>query len=329
MSSIRIVLAAFVLAASATMGTGRAGAAPVTTPLPQTDFTLVTPSSALLYLALQGTSPRQAAGYARVVKGLLGQQGLQQLLGTLLGGQGASAAGGQSGGAMTPQLFSLLSGTLSKIFNGELGLALLPSTSAGGNRVHLLLDAGLQPGVNGAQLQIVAALLGTGGAPQKTYRGLSVVRIDLNALLRSAGTISGNASMGATTPIGANGAIPSVFYGAVAGNEVVLATDLPTLKAAIDTYSGVRRSLGATDAYAATVGILPGERFSLIYAHLSGDALRPVIRAIAGNTAAALIPSGAGTLTLGTSLTLQPKNRLFFAVSSPQGVLGAALPITI
>lgn len=338
MIRIRGMLAGFLLAASALTGTSRVQAAPVVAPLPRTDFTLVTPSSALLYLTLQGTSPRQAKDYARIVTRLLGQHGLQRLLSTLMSGQGATAAGGGPGASMAgspggttmaPQIFSLLSGTLGKIFSGELGLALLPSTKAGGHLVHLLLDAGLQPGINGAQLQIAAALLGLGGTPQQPYRGLGVVRLDLNALLRGAGAITGNAAMGASTQIGANGAISSVFYGSVAGNDAVLATDLPTLKAAIDTYSGARRSIGATDSYAATVGILPGERFSLIYAHLGGDAVRSVVGALAGTTAAALIPGGSGTLTLGTSLTVQPDNKTFFAVSTPQGVLGAALPITI
>ena len=345
MSRIRIILAGFLLAASALTGASRVDAAPVITPVPRTDFTLVTPSSALLYVTLQGTSPRQAKDYARIVTRLLGKRGLQQLLSSLLGGQVASTAGTQvpstsanlsspavnapSDPSRAPQIFSLLSGTLGKIFSGELGLALLPSTAAGGNRVHLLLDAGLQPGINGAQLQFLAALLGQGGIPQQPYRGLNVVRVDLNALLRGASAVSGNAAMGASTLIGANAAISSVFYGAVAGNDAVLATDLPTLKAAIDTYTGARRSIGGTDGYAATAGILPGERFSLIYAHLGGDAIRQVVGAIAGTTAAALIPAGSGTLTLGTSLTVQPNSSILFAVSTPQGVLGAALPITL
>ena len=345
MPRIRIMLAGFLLAASALIGTSGVNAAPIATPLSRTDFTLVTPNSALLYLTLQGTSPRQAKDYARIVARLLGQQGLQRLLGTLLGGQGsgtsvaqgpgttanqgAATAGAQGGAMMAPQIFSLLSGTLGKIFSGELGLALLPSTAAGGNRVHLLLEAGLQPGINGVQLQFAASLLGLGGAPQQPYRGLGVVRVDLNALLRGAGAIFGNAAMGASTLIGPNGAISSVFYGAVAGTDAVLATDLPTLKAAIDTYSGARRSIGATDSYEATVGILPGERFSLIYAHLGGDAIRQVVGAVAGTTAAALVPGGSGTLTLGTSLTVQPDDKILFAISTPQGVLGATLPITI
>lgn len=302
----RFLLAAIVVAmvTVAQVPVGNASAA--TVQHPATDFTLVTPATTLLFATIQSTSARQTRLLGENAGRIADLPVVQSVLGGLAGGAAGMPG---SGGSNMQQALPLVATALGSIFNGELGLAVLPpSTSTGqGPSLHLLLDAGLRPGITAATLRFTVALAGVPVTPQPGYRGVSIVGVDLNALVRSIARITNNASLAAARPIPANGPLSSVFYGAVVGNDAVLASDLPSLHAALDTYSRARPSIADTEAFAAANGLLPQERFATLYLNGGGLLLGIAAGALGGAVPLGPISAGgvASALTANaTSLTL-------------------------
>jgi hypothetical protein len=320
-----LLTATLVLLAALAYVPSRAAAAGSGGAYPQTDFTLVTPANAIVYATFQSSSARQARALNELAGSIGSQSLLQSLLGTILGAAGGTTGSGGAGGAAgtnIQQLLPLLTGTLARIFNGEFGLAALPPTVASHGGVvtphlHLLLGAGLQPGVSSGALLFGLAAFGLPVTAGPVYHGFSIFGLDLNQLARTIGKLTNNAQLAKGMLIPANGPIPSTFYGAVAGNDMVLASDLATLKAALDTYRGAQPSIAAGDAFAETVGLLPSERFTTIYFHLDAAVLGTVVRSLLGASGTALAPAQVST-TPGRafSLTAEPQ-ALLLTMSAP------------
>lgn len=240
---MRYVRSLIATVAVATIVTVQAPGASAAGSYAKTNFTLVTPQNAIVYAAVQSTSAGQAQLVAKFggALGTAATPALQLLLGQALGGGSLNGTSITSGSVQ--QLSGLLGGVLGRVFNGEFGLALLPITltlGSGGTlpspHLHLLIDAGLQPGVNPGTIQFATQALGLPLTATHSYKSVQIFTLDLNAL---AGTVSGATQGGqaAQAPlIPANGPLSSVFYAAVLGNDAVLASDMPSLTAAIDTY---------------------------------------------------------------------------------------------
>lgn len=298
---------------------------------PKTDFTRVTPASAIVYAVLQSSSARQARTVNQIAGSIGSQPVIQTVLGTILGAGSVSPGSGGvpgsgNGGAVgnAQQLLPLLTGTLSRVFNGEVGLAILPPTITSSKgaitpHVHLLLDAGLQAGVTAGALLFAVAAFGLPTTSVPGYHGFTITGLDLNKLARTIGKLMHNTQLANGTLIPANGPLSSTFYGAVAGNVAVLASDLPTLRTALDTYDGADPSIAAGDAYAETVGLLPSERFVTIYLHLDAAVLVQVVRSLLGMSAASLpapqVSAGPGRAF---SITAEPQ-ALLLTMSAPPG----------
>jgi hypothetical protein len=249
------------------------------------------------------------------------------VLGGALGGSMSS-----TGGVNIQQAATLLTGTLGHLFTGEIGLAVLPisTTTTMKNtaipRLHLLLDAGLQSGVTAAPLLFGAAAIGI-TTSRPSYRGFSIVVVDLNALARVIGKATKNTTLASGTLIPANGPLSSTFYAAVAGEEAVLASDLPTLQAALDTYSNARPSIAGTDSFAGTVGLLPSERFATLYVNLgTGLAGRLVGMLLGGGSVAQTAQQSNSTFGMAISLTAEP-HALLTTISAPPSTRSITLPL--
>jgi hypothetical protein len=299
----------------------------------QTDFTQVTPANAILYNVLQQTASNQGPNLKALGGALTARVDVQSLV--------KQALGTSSGDLASAELaLNQVVGSLQKIFNGELGLAVLPvsitPTSHGhvapGITVHLLLDAGLQSGTPAGQLGSELSLLGPSIVTQSpSYRNLSVVKLDLTSLTKTVSDAAAGSGQSAPNSGSMQSAVSSVFYGAVAGNDAVLASDLPTLKLAIDTYFGVAPSIAGVYDFRQTVGTLPADRFFTSYVHLDTEQWRPLVQhALASDPStkslAASLPKTPGTTSAAYSMTAEPDGLL--TTSSPRVSVGSLATAT-
>jgi hypothetical protein len=328
-----LLMATLVLMAALAYAPAQAAAA-TSNAYPKTDFSLVTPANAIVYATLQSSSARQARTLSQIGGNLRSQQTLQNLFGIILGAAGVTGNGSASGGTGTniQQVLPLLGSTLGRIFNGEVAATALPPTvtSTGGTitpHIHLLLDAGLQSGVSAGALLFGLAAFGLPVSTEPSYRGFTIIGLDLNQLAHVVGKLTNNAQLQQGTLIPANAPISSTFYGAVAGNTMVLASDLPTLKAALDTFSGAQPSIAAGDAFAETTGLLPSERFAMIYVHLDAGVLVQFVRSLLGanSVAPASVPVSA-TPGRAFSLTAMPQ-ALLLTMSAPPSTSSLTIPL--
>lgn len=299
-----------------------------------TDFTRVTPANAILYATIQNSSAAQA----RNLNALTASPALKGLLnaivnGVLAGGTGTGSGqpgSGQANGVPSTggsQILGLLGGYLGRLVNGQLALAVLPpaqkaASGSASSRLHLLFDAGLQPGTNLSGLLGAAALFGFPSTAVQPYRGFQITGIDINQLVKLAGTLTKNKQLAGTTLIPRNGIVPNIFYGATIGATAVLASDLPTLQAAIDTYAQATPSIASDEHYTDTAGLLPMEHVATLYLHLGVDTLASALSG-AGTfgSLAQIIPQSGGTggLDFALALTALP-HRLVVTSSTAQGV---------
>lgn len=260
-------------------------AAPARAALPVTDFAKATPDNAIIYMTVQSTASSQVANL--------------KILGSILGPltQKAVSSAGSSASSITQ-----LTSTFGRFFNGEYGVAVLPvttSTSATGKtvpHVHLLLDLGLESGVTADQLRGTLGLLGLQSKPSGSYRGLSVAQIDLNSLLAATGTAGAGLSK--------DSALSGLFYNAVIGNNAVMASDLPSLKAAIDTSAGAHPSITAGSVYKRTAGTLSPSHFMSLFVNIDTKMLAQVTSAV-GTSGTGSITGKPGTLGVGVTVSAE------------------------
>jgi hypothetical protein len=265
-----------------------------------TDFTHVTPANATIFAAMQPTAADQ-------------QPNLNALASAVMSLAGVPA----TSGAQAPAMLKLVLSSLGAFFNGELGLAALPvttATNASGAtvpRLHVMVDAGLRPGVSFAQLGGVLTALGLSSAPATTYRNVSVSSIDLMAVLSKlkAGSAKTTHAKAQSSPIS------STLYVASIGNDLVIATDLPTMQAAIDVSAGARPSISTNPDYQATFGALPEARFATIYMHADLAAIAQ-LSATLHHGQASHGPARTGTWSQAFAVTAKPAGLLFTASPS-------------
>jgi Protein of unknown function (DUF3352) len=281
----------------------------------QTDFTHVTPASATLFAAFQPTAADQQPNLNSLETAITSQAGFQTVL------QAPSGTSSQA-----PALLRLVMSGLGTLFNGELGLAALPvttATSAGGAtvpRLHLMVDAGLRPGVSFAQLGGVLQLLGLSSVPSTTYRNVSVSSINLAAVL--AMTKAGRAK----PALSQDSPISSTVYVASIGNDLVTATDLPTIQAAIDVSAGAQPSIATNSDYQTAFGALPDARLATVYLHVDLGAIAQLSAALHRGHVPRDIAGRTGTLSQAFAITAKPAGLLLTA--SP-GVHTGSLATTL
>ncbi len=221
-----------------------------------TDFTQVTPATAIYYSVAQNTNDNQNTNLRALGGDLSAHVDVQSLLKQALGSSASDLPGAEL-------VINQVLASLQKIFNGEFGVAVLPISISATSRavpdvtVHLLLDAGLQSGISADQLGAELSLLGPSIVKQAPhYRNLPVAELDLRSLIKNAArSATGHDRLGG--PGMAAPIISGDFFGAVAGNDAVLASDLPTLKQALDTYFGMAPSIAGVYDFRQTVGALP------------------------------------------------------------------------
>jgi Protein of unknown function (DUF3352) len=287
-----------------------------------TTFAQVTPATAVYYTTLQSTTADQPVNLKAIGDDIGSQFNLQALL------TRAMASSGGSNAAQIAIVRQVLGG-LGKVFSTEFGVALLPpslSHTASGKpfvQLHMLIDAGLQPGIDASQLLGPLALVAPGlASTSSTYRNLPVIRIDVRSLIKIAG---GDSSVPANSPFS------GVLYASIAGNDAVFASDLPTMMHAIDTWFGAAPSIASLYGYQHTVGALPAGRFLTTYLHVDTEQLRPLLKLARGVPSAVVFPKTAGTFSEAFSLSAETDGLL--ATASPAvrvGSLatGAGLPAT-
>ena len=315
----------------------RAASTESTVTYSKTDFTQVTPENAILYATLQSTSARQAR-LLGVAGGSLSTAAiplLQTVLGQVLGSGTNLLGSGTTSitGGTLQQTGTLLSGALGKIFNGEVGVTLLPITLTAGTgtplptpHLHLLFDVGLQPEINQSTLLFAIQALGLTTGGQSSYKGFSLISLDLNVLARSLGRITQNSTTATGTMIPANGPISSTFYATVLGNDLVVGSDLPSLQAAVDTFKHLQPSISTSDAFAEATGLLPSDRFASIYLHLGGSSLGQLLQSLGAAFSilpAALNDSGSG---IAVGLTIE-SHAVLLSTSTPPSLQATVLAI--
>lgn len=284
-----------------------------------TDFAQVTPDTAIVYAAIQSTSADQPINLKRLGDDFAAQPGFQKLF------KDSGGTTSSSTDAATAVASQLQKG-LRSIFNGEFGMALLPITLSPGTkgtptaRLHVLLDAGLQPSVTASQLWNTLALLGLLSSASTRYRNLPVVSVDISAALALLN--SGSNSKMTLTP---DSPISGTFYGAVAGNDAVLASDLPSLKRAIDTWFGARPAISATPGFQNTLSTLPAARLLTLYGQLNINSTIQILQRLSANAPVANLPKNAGSVSQAFSVTAEPDGMLFSTSSSYRTGAAAAV----
>jgi hypothetical protein len=274
-----------------------------------TDFAQAVPANAVAVGMIQNTAADQATNLQSLATTLTAHLNLRSVL-----AQGL-AAGGTTSAATQAMIGQVLTG-FGTVFNGELGFALLPVTPKAQTqgrataKLHILLEAGVQPGISALGLAAGLALLGQKSTlPAQTYRGLPIAVFDLRQLL--AGKES--AALQAGSPLS------GTFYGTIAGNDAVLASDLPSLQAAIDAWSGAAPSLEGVSDFQKTVAALPAGRFYTAYAHFDTEQWRPLLPTTGTNAAAgASFPKSPGTASVSVSLSAEA-----------DGILGTTSPLLL
>ena len=222
-----------------------------------TNFDRATPASASVYITVQSTSPDQTANLTRI-GGILGPKFSAAING---------AAGGGSGSGSGAASITAVVDRFKTVFNGEYGVAALLGAGKSASQANALIELGLQPGMNAQGLQASLALLGMTAKPQGTYHGITLLAADLGALASAAGGLTGGAAGG----LPSSGASSSSAYLGVLGNDAVIGTSLPSLKSAIDAYTGSAPSVDKSPAFAKTVGKLPAGRFMTFFVNVTAD----------------------------------------------------------
>ena len=277
----------------------------------QTDFTRIAPADATLFATIQSTSTDQAINLSALTSAITSQPGFQSIM------QSARTSGKNgSVNGMATMIFTQVAASLGTMFNGELGLVARPVTTqtlANGKvvpRLHLLLGAGLQSGVSAAQVNGLLLLLGVSASSTTTYSGVSIGSIDLNTALGMLKSMSNHRALTA------GGMAPSMLYTAVIGNIAVLATDLTTMKAAIDTSSGAQPTIASNTDFQTTTGALPSARAATLYFHYDLAATVQILRSLRGGQISSRLASRTGALSQALAISARTDGLLFTASPS-------------
>ncbi|HVC82337.1 MAG TPA: DUF3352 domain-containing protein [Chloroflexota bacterium] len=269
----------------------------------QSDFAAMTPANATLFTAVQATAADQNPNLTALEHAVLSKVNLGALM------------GGQTGGTNT-RLFGMVSqlmAGLNGVFNGEAAVSMLPVTTAtavGGKIVpqfHILVEAGLRPGVGAAALQGALMLQGLSGSTTSTHDGVAISSLNVASLVRTAGA-------------GVNLSAPELsrlqainLQIAVVKDTAIVSGDLPTIDAAIDAATGSASTLAANPDFQTTLAALPSGRVATMFFHTDLTADQQL--------AAALMPRKAPGQTLVGTLS-----QAFSVSAETNGLLVTAGP---
>jgi len=272
------------------------------------DFAAITPANTILFTAVQATSADQNPNLAALEHAVLGKVNLSSLY------------GGQAGGNDT-RLFGMISqltAGLNAVFNGEAAVSMLPvttATAASGKVVpqfHILVDAGLRPGVGAAALQGALMLRGLSSNTTSTHDGVAITSLNVASLARAFGA-------------GANLSAPELsrlqainLQIAMVKNTAIISGDLPTIDAAIDAATGSASSLAANPDFQTTLAALPNSRLATLFVHVDLAADRALAGALMPQATAR--PALSGTLSQAFSVSAETNGLLVTA--SPRVATG-------
>jgi hypothetical protein len=276
------------------------------------DFTKTIPANAVLFASVQATAADQATNISTLETAIMSKVNLRQLLGS------------QSNTMPNMDLMKSISqveDALSAVFNGETAVAMLPpttTTNAKGKAIpqfHILVEAGLKPGVGALALQSALLLGALQGTTTSTYKGVTVTTLDVASLLKMAqmNTRMGTASA-PTEPVTA-----TVSF-AVVANTAILSGDLTTLDAAIDTAQGNAPALDSSSAFQSTLAQLPDSRAATIFVHADLQAEHQLIQALQPGRSVSAMPAS-GTYSQAFAIGAQATGILVTA--SPTVTTGA------
>jgi len=286
-----------------------------------TNFDRATPASASVYITVQSTSSDQSVNLTRI-GGILGPKFAAAING---------AAGGGSGSSSGAASITAVVGRFKTVFNGEYSITALLGSGKSASQANALIGLGLQPGMNAQGLQASLALLGMTAKPKGTYHGIALLSVDLGALAGAAGGLTGGAAGG----VPSSGASSSSAYLGVLGNDAVVGTSLPSLKSAIDAYTGSAPSVDKSAAFAKTVGKLPAGRFMTIFVNVTAaeESALSSLSSVAGSKVGskvkgcgAPVAAAPGSFSVAAALSAQTDGILF--TTSPQYSSGSLATMT-
>ncbi|HEY8284551.1 MAG TPA: DUF3352 domain-containing protein [Chloroflexota bacterium] len=274
----------------------------------QSDFAALTPANAVAFAAVQATAADQNTNLMSLEHAVLGKVNLSALMGSQASGANARLS------TMLSQLMAALNG----VFNGETAVSMLPVTTAittKGNVVpqfHILVDAGLRPGVGAVALQGALMLQGVSSNATATHDGVTITSVNVAGLLRSAGAGTG---LSAPEMSRLNAITLQV---AVVKDTAIVAGDAPTINAALDAATGSAPSLAANPDFQTTLAALPDGRLASLFVHVDLAADQQLAAALMPRMAAR--PAISGTLSQAFSVSAEPHGLLVTA--SPRVATG-------
>ncbi|MGH2347260.1 MAG: DUF3352 domain-containing protein, partial [Chloroflexota bacterium] len=274
------------------------------------DFTKVTPGDAVLFASIQATTADQSTNFSALQSRVLSKVNLAGLV-------GAGSAGRQT--ASLPKNLAQLEAALSAVFNGESAVSVLPVTTAVNSKgktvpqFHILMDAGLKPGIGAVAIQGALMLGGLQGTTTTSYKGVTITTLDLKSLLNAAG-------LGAAGRPALNQSAAVTVSVAVVNNIAVLSGDLFSVRAAIDAAQGAAPSLASNADFQTTFAQLPDSRLSTIFVHADLQAEQRLALALRPQQATNTTPLS-GTYSQSFAVSAEPTGVLVTA--SPTVTTGA------
>ncbi len=276
------------------------------------DFSATTPANAVLFASVQATAADQTTNLSTLESAVMSKVNLQQLLG--------SKPNAMPNADMMKSL-SQVESALTAVFNGETAVAMLPVTTAASAKgkttpqFHILVEAGLKPGVGALALQSALLLGALQGTTTSTYKGVTVTTLDLASLLKMAHM---NMNMGGA--VQSTKAVTATVSFAVVANTAILSGDASTLDAAIDTALGDAPALSSNPDFQSTLAQLPNSRSATIFIHADLQAEHQLIQALQPGRSSAAIPAS-GTYSQAFAIGAEPTGILVTA--SPTVTTGA------
>jgi len=273
------------------------------------DFTKVTPADAQWFTSIQATTADQASNFSSLESRVLSRV-------RAITPPGSDAATQLAG--LTKNV-AQLEAALSAIFNGEAALAVLPVTTSVNSKgktvaqFHVLIDAGLKPGLGAAAVMGSLMLGGLQGTTATTYKGVTITKLNLQSLFSAA--VPGAGILPAPSR---STAVP--LWIAVVNNIVVVSGDPLSVHAAIDAAQGAVQSLATNADFQSTFAQLPAARLSTIFVHRDLQAEHQLALALGSARAAHTIPMS-GTYSQAFAVSAQPTGILVTA--SPTVTTGA------
>ncbi len=274
------------------------------------DFTTTTPANAVLFASIQATAADQATNLSALETAVMSKVNLDQLLG---------AKPNAMPNANMAKSIAQVEMVLSAVFNGETAVAMLPVTtalSAKGKTIpqfHILVEAGMKPGVGALALQSGLLLGALQGTTTSTYKGVTITTLDLSSLLKMT-----HMNMGAAAP--PTKAITATVSFAVVANTAILSGDSSSLDAAIDAALGDAPSLSSNPDFQSTLAQLPTSRAATIFVHADLQAEHQLLQALQPGRSSMALPAS-GTYSQAIAIGAEPTGILVTA--SPTVTSGA------